>query len=223
MGIPVSSQLQKYSKLLDLMLLHPALSLDETLKGCQSANIHHLASVFVKPCFVRDAVEVLNNDGIHIGTVIDYPHGAHSAHIKMSEAKRALTEGASAFEMVVNTGFIRSGMEEFIRKEIQSVSGLVHMNGGVLKVILEAGYLTPNQIISISRIAVNCKADGIVISTEHGPEINHLEYITILSEFYNEGVQLKAMGGMTSIDDVAALTQAGYARVGIDDLSQIFD
>jgi len=218
---PISNELHKYAKALDLMLLNPAMSLDETLKGCQSAHIHHLASVFVKPCFVREAVEAHRIDGIHVGTVIGYPHGAHSTHTKMSEVKRALIQGASEFEMVLNTGYIRSGLVECIKKEIQSVSGVVHMNGGVLKVTLEAGYLTQNQMISTSRIAVISKADGIVISTGYGPEINHLEYITILSEFLREGVPLKAMGGIKSVNDIATLTEAGYARVGINDLPQI--
>lgn len=218
---PGSSQLQKYSHNLDLILLHPALSLDETVEGCHIACNHHLPTIFVKPCFVSQAVETLRNEEPHVGTIIDYPHGAHSTQIKINATKRALSQGVSDLEMVANTGYARSGFEELLCKEIQSVSGLVHMNGGELRVILETGYLTPDQIINTTKIAVNGKADGMVISTGYGPAINYLEVITMLSKFIDEGFHLKLMDSTARMNEIAALIEAGYARVGINDLSQI--
>lgn len=221
MAINASTHLDDFSQAIELMLLDPELTLGDTLKRCRLAYKSNLASVFVKPCYIREAVDAHRNDGIRIGTVIGYPHGANETQIKLNEAKHALIEGAVEFEMVINIGLVRSGMEGLIRKEIQSVSGLIHMNGGVLKVILEAGYLTRDQIRAISLIAAEEKADWIATSTGYGPSINTLEIVHLMSECIGEETQLKAMGGITNLDEVSALIDAGCTRVGITNLSQL--
>ncbi|MDY6874524.1 MAG: hypothetical protein SVR81_11325, partial [Chloroflexota bacterium] len=79
---------------LDLLLLDPALTAEETRTGCEQAVQMHLASVVVKPCFVRQAAAALRGSDVMLGTVIGYPHGANVGRIKLYEARWALTEGA---------------------------------------------------------------------------------------------------------------------------------
>ncbi len=221
MAINTSSFLEEFSQAVELMLLDPKLTVGDTLKECRLADKYNLASVYVKPCYVQIVVDALRIDGIMIGTVIGYPHGANATQTKLGEVKLALIEGAVEFELVLNIGQTLSEKEELIRKEIRSVSGLIHMNGGMLKVVLETDYLTKDQIITISQIASEEKADWIAISTGTGSCKDTLEIVHLLSEYFGEEIQLKAMGEIYNQDEVVALITAGCTRVGITNLTQL--
>lgn len=197
------------------------MTLEETLRGCQQACTHEISSVFVKPCYVHQVFEFLRNKNINIGTVVGFPHGSNSTHVKIDETKRALTEGAHEVEMVVNIGEALSDNYSYLKKEIRSICGLVHMNNGAFKIMMETGYITNEQVINIVKIAEKVHVDGIVTSTGYGPDpVNH-KTIRLLRDQLEESIQLKAMGGIKPANEIVGLLNLGYDRIGIHNLNQI--
>lgn len=196
------------------VLLSPVLNETETLAGCSLARVHQVTAVIVKPCFVRHAVSALKGTEIAVSTVIGFPHGSNSTVVKMAETKRALTEGATEIEVVINLGYLRSEETDAFQEDIQCVCGLAHMNGAIVKVNLEAGLLSESQIIKAARLAVNVGADWLSTSTGFGEKNAYLDEISIIKRAVGESVQIKAMGGINSLAEFIAVRKAGCSRVG---------
>ena len=196
------------------LLLSPELSKIETLAGCSLVKTLQVGAVIVKPCFVRQAVTALMGTGIAVSTVIGFPHGSNSTVVKMAETKRALTEGATEIEVVVNLGYLRSEETDAFREDIQCVCGLAHMNGALVKVNLETGLLSESQIVTAARIAVNAGADWLTTSTGFAEKNAYLDEISIIRRAVGDSVGIKAMGGINSLSEFFAVQNAGCNRVG---------
>jgi len=199
---------------IEILLLSPELSKTETLAGCSLAKAHQVGAVIVKPCFVRQAVTALKGTEIAVSTVIGFPHGSNSTVVKMAETKRALTEGATEIEVVVNLGYLRSEEIDAFRDDIQCVCGLAHMNGALVKVNLEAGLLSVSQIITAARIAVKAGADWLSTSTGFAEKNASLDEISIIKRAVGDSVGIKAMGDINSLSEFLAVQKAGCNRVG---------
>ena len=202
------------ASVIEHLLLSPELSKTETLAGCSLAKAHGVVAVMVKPCFVRQAVTALKGTEIAVNTVIGFPHGSNSTVVKMAETKRALTEGATAIEVVINLGYLRSEETDAFREDIQCVCGLAHMNGAKVKVNLEAGLLSENQIITAAKIAVKAGADWLTTSTGFAQKNAYLDEISIIRRAVGDSVGIKAMGGINSLSEFLAVQNAGCSRVG---------
>jgi deoxyribose-phosphate aldolase len=211
----------KFSSYLELMLLDPDISLEKTLIGCQAACQYQLKSVFVKPCFLHQAAEYLREKNIHLGTVIGFPHGSNTTHVKLYETKRALMEGAQILELVINTGDVKNHSFDKVKKEVQTIGGLTHMNYGEIRLVLETGLLMLEQIVEIGDIATDVKVNGLVTSTGFVPQKDHYEIIKSLTGHVSEGILIKAMSKNENIEDFEPLINAGYNRIGIFDLEKI--
>lgn len=218
---PIKSE--TVARVIDHMLLEPSLTEQETIRGCLLALSYQVASVTVKPCFVRQAVTLLKGTAVAVGTVIGFPHGSNTTYIKLAEAKRALTEGAIELELVINIGYLREGKEELVRADIQSICGLAHMNGALVKVILESSMLTEENIRLASRIAANAGADWISTSTNFPPSGTDLRDIGLIKDVVGEIVQLKAMANVHSLSELHAFLKAGCTRVGLVGTEEIFN
>src|SRR5947209_2378339 len=96
------------AKMIDHSLLQPVLTDAELEQGCRLAREFNVASVCIKPYFVRQAAELLAGSAVAVGTTIGFPHGGHATAIKVAEAEQALTEGARELDMVVNIGKVLS-------------------------------------------------------------------------------------------------------------------
>lgn len=202
------------ASMIEHLLLSPELSKTETLAGCSLAKAYGVGAVMVKPCFVQQAVNALKGTEIAVTTVIGFPHGSNSTVVKMAETKRALTEGATTIEIVINLGYLRSEETDAFREDIQCVCGLAHMNGAKVKVNLEAGLLSENQIIAAARIAVKSGADWLTTSTGFAEKNAYLDEISIIRRTVGDSVGIKAMGGINSLTEFLAVQNAGCKRVG---------
>ena len=207
-------QYEKAASVIEHVLLSPELNEKETLAGCLKARDFALSGVSVKPCFVRQAVSVLRNTGIMVGTVIGFPNGANTTAIKLAETKRALTEGATGVEMVVNLGFLRSEADDRFLEDIRCVCGLAHMNGVKITVNLEAGLLSESQIKKASEFAVKAGADWLSTSTGFAQKNASLQDIVLIKNAVGESVNIKAMGGIHSLAEFLGVWNAGCSRIG---------
>jgi deoxyribose-phosphate aldolase len=202
---------------IDAILLAPQLTESETIAGCMQAKNLGLASVVVKPCYVRQAVNALRVSQVAVGTVIGFPHGGNTSHIKLSEAKRALTEGALELVFMGNLGYLKAGSFDQYREDLKGVVGLTHMNGAKVKVLLEMGYLSEAEALAGIEEAVRLNADWVVASTGFCPNGATLRDAKAVITALDGRAQAAVMDGVENVHDLLVFIDAGCTRVGISD------
>ncbi len=182
-----------------------------------------VATVCIPPGWV-DACRSILPEAVRICTVISFPLGYDSTVVKMSVAEQAIYDGANEIDMVINMGFFRSNYTfRGIRlrdrdwgatiQEIQMMREVCPENV-ILKVIVEACYLTEQQKIDICKIVTDAGADYIETSTGFGPGGATLEDVKLFREHVGPNVKIKAAGGIDTIEDTLRFLEAGADRIG---------
>jgi deoxyribose-phosphate aldolase len=213
---------QQLAKTIDHSLLRPELTEADVVAGCQLAHHYHVASVCVKPCHVRLACAHLAGSDVKVGTVVGFPHGGHTTFVKVAEAKDAIANGAEELDMVLNIGELRSGNHEFVRLEIKAV---VDAAGGraLVKVIFENAYLTDEEKLTACRLAEQAGADFVKTSTGFAPGGATLEDVRLMRASVSPHIQVKAAGGVRTLDAALAMIDAGVTRMGATATAAILD
>ena len=127
--------------MIDHSLLHPTLTDRELEEGCRQAVRYGVASVCLKPYWVRPAAELLKGSGVAVGAVVGFPHGGSATEVKRYETAMACREGAVEIDMVINIGKALSGDWDYVERDIRAVCEEAHGQGAKVKVILENDYL----------------------------------------------------------------------------------
>lgn len=223
--LPVSIATLTYeqvAKTIDHSLLRPELTDDELRAGCELARRYGVASVCVKPSGVPLAADLLRGSDVHVGTVVGFPHGSSTTQTKVFEARRALEDGAVELDMVINIGWLRSGLDERVRDDIAAV---VTEAGGraLVKVILENAYLTDEEKRRGCRLAEAAGADFVKTSTGFAPSGATLDDLRLMRAAVSPRVQVKAAGGVRTLDALVDVLNTGTTRIGATATSTILD
>jgi len=215
--------LAQLAKVIDHSLLRPELTTDEVIAGCMLANEYHVATVCVKPCHVKLAAEILKGSDVKVTTVVGFPHGSNVTAIKVAEAQQAINDGAVELDMVLNIGELRSGHEDYVYNDIKAVCDLAHSQGVKVKVILENAYLNNDQKVRACQLAERAGADWVKTSTGFAPSGATIEDIKLMRQSVSEKVQVKAAGGVRTLDALLAVIDAGVTRCGATATKAILD
>jgi len=157
------------ARTIDPALLHPTMSTQQIIEGCQLAKKLNLMSVCVKPFAVKSASEMLAGSNTSVGTGIGFPSGRHSAEAKAEEAKIACQDGAVELDMVINVGKALEGDWDFVKNDIAAVQKAAKEGGALLKVIFETDYVQDEQKIrKLCEICSELKVDFVKTSTGFG-------------------------------------------------------
>jgi deoxyribose-phosphate aldolase len=212
---------ERLAKTIDHSLLRPELTLSEIRDGCDLAARYDVASVCVRPADVPLAVGVLAGGSVAVGTVVGFPHGSHATATKVFEAERALTDGATELDMVINIGWLRSGEDEQVREDIEAV---VRAAGGALvKVILENAYLSNDEKLRGSKLVESAGADFVKTSTGFAPGGATIEDLRLMRGVVSPRVRVKAAGGVRTLDALLEVISVGVDRVGATQTAAILD
>src|SRR5512139_1702006 len=214
---------EQLAKVIDHSLLRPELTEADVLAGCELAARYHTATVCVKPCHVGLAKEALKDSDVLVSTVVGFPHGGNLTEIKVAEAHKAMDEGALELDMVLNIGQLRSGKHDFVRADIQAVCDAAHARGVKVKVIFENAYLTEDEKITACRLSEAAGADWVKTSTGFAPSGATLEDLKLMRANVSEKVQVKAAGGVRTLDALLAVIDAGCTRCGATATAAILD
>jgi deoxyribose-phosphate aldolase len=201
------------AKTIDHSLLRPELTEADVVAGCVLARSYNVASVCVKPCSVALAARQLAGSSVAVGTVIGFPHGSSVTATKVFEARQALTDGATELDMVINIGALRSGQVDAVRQEIGAVVAAAHPRA-IVKVILENAYLTDDEKVLGCHLAEEAGADFVKTSTGFGPGGATLADLRLMRATVGGAVQVKAAGGVRTLDALLDVIDAGATRVG---------
>lgn len=214
---------QQLAKTIDHSLLRPELTEQDVIEGCQLAARYDTATVCVKPCHVRLAAQVLQGTDVKVSTVIGFPHGSNLTAIKVAEAQAAMDEGALELDMVLNIGQLRSGKVDEVRQDIQAVCQAAHARGVKVKVIFENAYLDDEQKILACQLSEAAGADWVKTSTGFAPGGATLEDLRLMRANVGRSVQVKAAGGVRTLDAILEVLEVGVTRVGATATAAILD
>jgi len=214
---------EQLAKTIDHSLLKPELTEADITAGCQLAARYHVASVCVKPSFVPLAVELLKGSDVAVGTVLGFPHGGSTTAVKVFEAENAMDNGAVELDMVVNIGELRSGNREYVLGDIRAVVKAAHKRGALVKVIMENAYLTDEEKVLGCQLAELAGADFVKTSTGFAPGGATIEDLKLMRATVGEHVQVKAAGGVRTLDALLAVIDAGCTRSGATATAAILD
>jgi deoxyribose-phosphate aldolase len=212
---------EQLAQAIDHSLLKPELTLAEVEDGCELAARYRVVTVCARPADVPRCVEVLASSGVGVGTVIGFPHGAHATATKVFEAERALADGASELDMVLNIGRLRSGEDAYVEADIRAV--VEAAGGAVVKVILENAYLTDDQKVRGCRLAEAAGAAFVKTSTGFAPSGSTLADLRLMRATVSDRVQVKAAGGVRTLDALLEVMSVGVTRVGATATATILD
>ena len=211
------------AKMIDHSLLQPTLTDDELEAGCRLALEYDVASVCIKPYYLKRCAEILTGSTVKASTTIGFPHGGHTTRIKLLEAQEALDHGCQELDMVVNIGKVLSGDWPFVRADIQAVVDAAHARGQIVKVIFENCYLMDEHKIRLCEICGEVGADFVKTSTGYGSGGATQDDLKLMRKHSPAAVQVKAAGGVRTFDALLEVRALGVSRVGASRTAEMLD
>ena len=201
----------------DHTLLRTGCTEEEIAQLCEEAVAYDCASVCIPPCYVSFAKACLGGrGGVKVCTVVGFPNGYSTAHAKSVEAREAIESGADEVDMVINMSFVKNRAWDSLREEISELRGVC--DGIVLKVIIETCLLSEEEKELVCGIVTECGADYIKTSTGFSTGGATVRDVAFLREHIGEQVQVKASGGIHTLEEAQALIEAGASRIGASSL-----
>jgi len=204
----------RVSHMIDHTLLKPDATKDQVAQLCYEAKKHSFASVCVNPSYVKLCADLLKDSDVLVCTVIGFPLGATSTESKAFEAQKAIRDGATEVDMVINVGALKSRDYERVEHDIAAVARAVHAGGAILKVIIEAALLTDEEKVAACQLAKVARANFVKTSTGFGPGGATAEDVALMRRVVGPGMGVKASGGIRSYEDAKKMIAAGASRIG---------
>lgn len=205
---------EEIAKMIDHSLLNPILIDEQLEEGCQIALDYDVASVCIKPYYLKRCAELLRGSTVKASTTIGFPHGGHTTAVKVAEAKQAIDDGGQELDMVANIGKVLSGDWRFVRADIKAVVDVTHARGQIVKVIFENCYLNDDHKIRLCEICGEVGADFVKTSTGYGEGGATTEDLRLMREYSPPHVQVKAAGGVRTLDRLLEVRALGVTRIG---------
>ena len=209
--------------MVDHSLLQPMLTTEELEAGCALAVRYRVASVCILPYYVKRCSRALEGSAVLPSTTVGFPHGGHTTEVKTAEARRAIEDGAKELDMVVNISKVLSGDWSYVRDDLKGVIDLAHEHAAKVKVIFENCYLRDEHKIKLSEISGELGADWVKTSTGYGTGGATLEDLRLMRKHTPPHVQVKAAGGIRTLDRLLEVREIGVTRVGATRTSEILD
>jgi deoxyribose-phosphate aldolase len=211
------------AKTIDHSLLRPELDDDFVEDGCRLAARYDVASVCVKPVDVTRAAAILAGTDVKVGTVIGFPHGSSVTATKVFESRRALADGAVELDMVIDIGALRSGRDADVQADIAAVVDVAHAADAIVKVIFENAYLTDDEKVRACVVSEAAGADFVKTSTGFAPSGATHDDLKLMRRTVSPRVQVKAAGGVRTLDALLAVMDLGVTRCGATATATILD
>ena len=208
---------------IDHALLKPELTTDEVLAGCAlAAELRRRVGVL--PADRRRLVRRARwpartcdgRDGDRL------PHGDHLTATKVGEALAAIDQGAVELDVVIAVGMLRSGEHVYVRDDVAAVIDAA-LGRAIVKVILENALLTDDEKVIGCRLSEEAGADFVKTSTGFAAGGATLDDVRLMRASVSPAVQVKASGGIRTLDELVAFLDAGATRIGTGSTAAIVE
>jgi deoxyribose-phosphate aldolase len=225
--------LSDLAKMIDHSLLHPTLTDNDIIQGCQLAADYHVATVCIKPYSIELVKDRLKNSDVGICAVAGFPHGNSSISIKVKESEELLKKGATEIDAVVNIGKVLSADWEYVSDEIDAINQLVIHYNAILKIIFENDFLEDKQIIRLCEICSKIMVAFVKTSTGYGfvKQANGFysykgatdHHLMLMRRHCIPEVKIKAAGGIRTLADLLRVKSMGVSRIGASATGNILE
>jgi len=199
---------------IDHTLLKPDATRQQITKLCNEAREYQFASVCVNPCNVQSCTDLLRGTSVLVCSVIGFPLGATMPEVKAYESERAIWDGATELDMVINIGALRGGDDALVLRDIEAVVHVAHRSRALVKVIIEAALLTDDEKVKACTLAKAAQADYVKTSTGFGPGGATLQDVELMRRTVGPDMGVKAAGGIRDYETAEKMIAAGASRIG---------
>lgn len=204
-------QLAKY---IDHTILKPTTTTADIEKLCSEAVQYGFAAVCVPPPFVKKAKELTQGSGVETATVIGFPFGYSAVEAKIAEVLLAMVDGVDELDIVINLVALKNNDWQYLANEINHVMPLIKQKGKVVKVIIESGVLTDDEIKKCCELYGAAGIDYLKTSTGYAEKGATIEAVKLMRRYLPRDVQIKASGGIRTYGFAKQLVEAGATRLG---------
>ena len=206
---------------IDHTVLKPTTLIADVEKICSEAMEYHFAAVCVPPLFVKKVKGLLKDTSIKVATVIGFPFGYAAIEAKVAETILAIIDGADELDVVINISAIKNNDWQFLASEINAILPIIRKQKKVIKIIIESGILTDNEIIKCCDLYGAAGVDFMKTSTGYAEKGATVEAVQLLRRHLADNVQIKASGGIKTYTFAKQLIDAGATRLGCSSSIQI--
>lgn len=223
--IPSKLTKEKVAGLIDHTELKPHVLTKKIYALCDEAEKYGFASICVNSARVKEGSEYIQvkDYDVLVCSVVGFPLGQMKIEAKAHETRLAVEDGAEEIDTVINVGKLRElsvakGEEKekvrtYLLKDIEEV--VKAADGKIVKVILETGYLTDEEIVEGCKISVEAGAHFVKTSTGFGPMGALPAHLKIMRDTVGKKKGVKASGGVTNYLD---MLRCVYACANDEDL-----
>jgi len=202
------------NKYIDHTILKPTCLVSDIEKLCAEAKQYDFAAVCVPPNFVKLAKEKLVGSTVQVATVIGFPFGYSATEAKIAEIILAMVDGADELDVVANISAIKNGDWSAIADEINHIMPIIRSKNKVVKIIIESGVLTDDEIIKCCDIYGIAGIDYLKTSTGYAEKGASVEAVKLFKKHLPDQVQIKASGGIRDYAATKLMIEAGATRIG---------
>ena len=200
--------------MIDHTLLKPDASRNEIEALCREAAEFTFASVCVNPTWVALCARLLQGSSVRVCSVVGFPLGATTADVKHYETRRAIFDGATEIDMVINIGALKSGDLRLVERDIEAVAAPCREAGVLSKVIIEAALLTDEEKATACTLAKAAGADYVKTSTGFASGGATAADVALMRRVVGAEMGVKAAGGVRDLEGLKAMVAAGATRIG---------
>jgi len=201
-----------FAKLFDHSIVRPDATAHEVRTFATTAVATKTATLTVQPHYINLAGTLLQGSDVLLGTTVGFPHGNETPAMKAAQARAVLDLGAQEIDMVMNIPALKNCEERIFRDDIMGVVRAA--DGVVVKVIIENFYLTNEEKERACRWIADSGAHFVKTSTAYATGGATLDDVRLMSRAVAGKCQVKAAGGVRTLDEVLAYLEAGARRFG---------
>lgn len=199
---------------IDHTVLKPDTTLADVEQLCREAMTYRFAAVCVPPLYVKTAVSLLIGSGVKTATVIGFPFGYSAIEAKLAEVVLAIVDGADELDMVINIAAVKNNDWQFIAGELNTILPVIRNKGKILKMIIETGMLTTDEIVKCCELYGAAGVDFLKTSTGYNGKGATTEAVRLMKQHLPPHVKIKASGGIRTYESARELILAGASRIG---------
>lgn len=199
---------------IDHTLLKPVTTREDIQKICAEAEEYGFAAVCIPPPMVKNARKDLPSGSIKVATVIGFPFGYSFTLAKTAETKQAIADGADELDVVINLVALKDKAWAYLKSEMKSITSMAHESDRLVKVIIETGVLTNEEIIRCCELYTEVGVDFLKTSTGYAEKGATVEAVKLMRKHLPPTIKVKASGGIRTYDFAKELVLAGAERLG---------
>ena len=208
---------------IDHTVLKPTTLIADVEKLCAEAIHYQFAAVCVPPLFIKKSKDLVAGSTVKVATVIGFPFGYSAIEAKVAEVVLAIIDGADELDVVINISAIKNNDWQFLANEINAILPIIKSKGRVIKVIIESGILTVEEIIKCCDLYGAAGVDFMKTSTGYAEKGATIEAVQLLRKHLANNIQIKASGGIKTYTFAKQLINAGATRLGCSSSIQILN